>query len=68
MGYFIYLRKSRKDMELEAELGDTLIRHRQKLLELARTMKLNITKIYEEVVSGETIAQRPQIQQMLSDI
>lgn len=68
MAYFIYLRKSRKDIELEQESGDTLVRHRKQLLSLAKAKKLNVTAIYEEVVSGETIAQRPEIQRMLSDI
>ena len=68
MSYFIYLRKSRKDIELEQELGDTLARHRRQLLELAKKQNLAISAIYEEVVSGETIAQRPEIQRMLADI
>lgn len=68
MSYFIYLRKSRKDQELEHELGDTLARHRKQLLELARRKHLTISAIYEEVVSGETIAQRPEMQRMLGDI
>lgn len=68
MSYFIYLRKSRKDAELEQELGDTLARHRKQLLELAKREHLAISAIYEEVVSGETIAQRPEIQRMLADI
>lgn len=68
MGYFIYLRKSRKDIELENELGDTLVRHRKILLELAKKQHLTITGIYEEVVSGESIAGRPKIQEMLADI
>ena len=66
--YYIYLRKSRKDQELEHELGDTLTRHRKQLLELARQKHLTISAIYEEVVSGETIAQRPEMQRMLGDI
>ncbi|MBP3703759.1 MAG: recombinase family protein [Lachnospiraceae bacterium] len=66
--YFIYLRKSRKDIELEQELGDTLVRHRNILLELAKKQRLTITAIYEEVVSGESIANRPKMQKMLSDI
>ena len=66
--YYIYLRKSRKDQELEHELGDTLARHRKQLLELARQKHLTVSAIYEEVVSGETIAQRPEMQRMLGDI
>lgn len=69
MAYAIYLRKSRVDMEAEASgMGETLARHRARLLELAHAKKLTITKIYEEVVSGETITSRPQMQQLLHDV
>lgn len=68
MSYFIYLRKSRKDEELEKEYGDTLIRHRKVLLSLAKRMNLTVTEIFEEVVSGESLASRPEIQRMLSEI
>ncbi len=67
--YCIYLRKSRADAELEAAGGgDTLMRHRKALLELAAKLHLTVTKIYEEVVSGETIAARPEMQRLLSDV
>ena len=67
--YCIYLRKSRADTEQEAAgAGDTLARHRKALLELAGRMHLTVTKIYEEVVSGETLAARPEMQQLLSDV
>lgn len=65
----IYLRKSRKDLELEAVGGeDTLDRHRRVLLELAKHYELTVVKIYEEVVSGDTIEGRPQMQQLLRDV
>lgn len=55
--YAIYLRKSRVDLEAEAAgSGDTLARHRNTLLELAAARQLSVSKIYEEVVSGDTIA------------
>lgn len=67
--YLIYLRKSRKDMEAEARgEGETLARHERTLLELARRQRLNVTSIYREVVSGETIASRPVMQQVLSEV
>ena len=67
--YAIYLRKSRKDLELEAlGEGETLSRHRAALLELAAKQGLNVTKIYEEMVSGESIEARPQMQQLLEDV
>jgi site-specific DNA recombinase len=69
MSYCIYLRKSRADMELEAHgEGETLARHEKTLLDLAKRQKLPICQIYREIVSGETIAARPVVQQLLSEI
>ena len=66
--YLIYLRKSRQDREKELQTGnyDTLQRHREALLALAKERKLNIVGILEEVVSGDTIADRPEMQRLLS--
>lgn len=67
--YCIYLRKSRADLEAEAHgEGETLSRHKAALLELARKMHISIGAIYEEIVSGETIAARPQMQKLLSEV
>lgn len=67
--YAIYLRKSRADMEAEAKgEGETLARHHAQLMELARRRELNVTRIYKEIVSGENIAARPQMQKLLADI
>ena len=49
--YVIYLRKSRKDSDLEALGIDVLKRHEETLLELARAKSLPIGAIYREVVS-----------------
>lgn len=69
MMYCMYLRKSRADIEAETRgEGETLARHKKILLDLARKMKINITKIYSEVVSGENIASRPVMQQLLYDV
>lgn len=69
MPYCIYLRKSRKDIELEKYgEGETLARHKHTLLEIARKQNLTIGEIYEEIVSGESIAARPQMQRLLSDV
>jgi site-specific DNA recombinase len=71
---FIYLRKSRKDLEEEkrqAELGnhyDTLERHRDQLLEFAKIKEIRIVDIIEEIESGEFISERPKMQQMLREI
>ena len=67
--YAIYLRKSRADIEAEAKgEGETLARHHAQLMELARRRDLNVTHIYKEIVSGENIAARPQMQLLLADI
>lgn len=67
--YCIYLRKSRVDIEAEAHgEGETLARHEKLLLEVARRDKINVTQIYREVVSGETIAARPVMQHLLQEV
>lgn len=69
MSYCIYLRKSRTDAEAEMRgEGETLARHEKTLMELANRMKLKISKIYREIVSGETIAARPEMQKLLADV
>lgn len=67
MAYCIYLRKSRADRELEIK-EDVLLRHERALLDLAKSRNYNITKIFKEVVSGETLAARPQMQELLSEV
>ena len=69
MPYLIYLRKSRADMDAEAHgEGETLARHEKVLLTLAKKMELNVTAIYREIVSGETIASRPKMQQVIQEV
>lgn len=67
--YAMYLRKSRADSELE-KLGEfeTLERHETILKELSLSRKYPIGEIYKEVLSGESIAGRPEIQRLLVDI
>jgi DNA invertase Pin-like site-specific DNA recombinase len=71
---YIYLRKSRKDIEEEkkvqgsGESYDTLQRHRQTLFAIAKKERHNIVAIYEEVVSGESVTERPRIQEMLRSV
>ena len=67
MAYCIYLRKSRADRELDVK-EDVLLRHERALLDLAKNRNYNITKIFREVVSGETLAARPQMQELLSEV
>ena len=67
--YAIYLRKSRTDMEAEARgEGETLVRHEKILLDLAKQKGIKIGKIYREIVSGETIEARPEVQKLLADV
>ena len=65
----IYLRKSRADEESERHgEGETLSKHRDILMKFASNQKLNITKIYQEVASGESLLHRPEMLQLLKDI
>lgn len=69
MSYCKYLRKSRKDIEAEIRgEGETLERHDKILSELAMKMGIIVDKTYREIVSGETIASRPVMQELLSDV
>lgn len=70
----IYLRKSRTDLEEEAKAAlkgekyDTLERHRTELLRFAKNNELIIVDIFEEVLSGNTIEDRQQIQNVLTNV
>lgn len=74
LNIYIYLRKSRKDLEEEkkaSEIGetyDTLERHRNNLIAVAKKERHDIMHIYEEVVSGESVTERPRIQEMLREV
>ena len=69
MPTLMYLRKSRADLEAEARgEGDTLARHEAELRRTAARMGLTVTDIYREIVSGETIAARPQMQRLLAEV
>lgn len=67
--YAIYLRKSRADVDAEKRgEGETLARHKRILTELAKYKDLPVGEIYQEIVSGETIASRPEMQRLLEDV
>lgn len=67
--YCMYLRKSRTDREVEnLNLEDTLARHEHVLTALAASLKISVTAVYREVVSGDSIAARPMVQQLLSEV
>lgn len=66
--YCIYLRKSRKD-----DIGEPdeilLARHQKMLTDHANKLGLEISKVYSEgFVSGDSIAARPVMQQLLDDV
>lgn len=67
--YAVYLRKSRKDMDAEKlGAGETLKRHETILLDLAHRQALPIGEIYREIVSGDSIDARPEMQRLLADV
>lgn len=66
----VYLRKSRNDAEYET-IGEVLSRHEKQLQEFCvRKFGHRIAEeyIYREVVSGETIDNRPMMIQLLSEV
>lgn len=67
--YIEYLRKSRFDRDyLDLSVEETLKRHQEILDKLARDRGFYIAKVYREVVSGESIAARPEVQKMLEEV
>jgi site-specific DNA recombinase len=65
MNVLIYLRKSREDLDKEKHTGeDVLAVHRGRLVSLCEQGGHTYT-IREEVVSGDTIAGRPEFQKVL---
>ena len=67
--YDVYLRKSRADAELEKlKKFDTLKQHEKLLKERAEQLNIKIHNFYKEVVSGESIQDRPEIQKLLKEV
>lgn len=67
--YCVYLRKSRADREAEAKgESETLARHEKILMELSNKIHITVDSIYREIVSGESIASRPVMQQLLNEV
>ncbi len=70
----IYLRKSRKDLEAEREAAkrgeayDTLAKHRVELFAFARRAGHEVQDVFDEVVSGEFIQERPAMQKLLHKV
>ncbi len=69
MDVALYLRKSRADEDAERRgEGETLTKHKTALLKLAKQLKLDIIRIREEIVSGETLVHRPEMLQLLKEV
>ncbi len=67
--YAQYLRKSRFDRDYaDLSVEETLKRHEAILAKLARDRGYYVAKTYYEVVSGESIASRPEIQKLLDEV
>ena len=68
-GYVMYLRKSQQDIEAEkrGEM-ETLARHEKILNQLVEEQGLHVVQVYKEIVSGETIADRPLMTQMMKEV
>lgn len=69
--YAMYLRKSRADLALEEiQKFETLANHKTILTKLAKDKGIVISEsdIYKEVVSGESIEERPEVQRLLRDV
>ena len=62
----LYLRKSRDDEN--ENIDTTLNRHELLLKDYCKRYHLSIIETYKEVVSGENIANRPQMQKLLADV
>lgn len=69
--YAMYLRKSRADLELEAlGEGETLAKHKKMLETLAARHEIHPDQIveYRELVSGDSIDERPEMIRLLKDV
>ncbi|CEG25963.1 recombinase family protein [Bacillus sp. B-jedd] len=73
MRLLVYLRKSRSDVEEERKAAaegreyDTLARHRRNLMDvIKREGHILVEPPYEELVSGDSIIERPEVQKMLN--
>lgn len=66
MNVALYLRKSREEEQETRE--ETLSRHERILTDYCERHGLTVIKKYKEVVSGESIANRPKMQALLNDV
>lgn len=64
--YIMYLRKSQMDRDFEdVSVEETLNRHKKILTDFCNSKKISVPIILEEVVSGELLSARPQMQKCL---
>lgn len=64
--YLAYIRKSRYDRDYaELSIEETLKRHRSELEAYAKSQNIIIAEFFEEVVSGESLSERPEMQRLL---
>lgn len=64
--YWEYLRKSREDIQAEDRgEGETLAKHRKALFKLGKDLRINITEVFEEIASGESLFHRPEMLKMM---
>ena len=67
--YCMYLRKSRADLTAEARgEGETLAKHEHLLRDTALRLNLEVGAVYRELLSGESIRNRPVMQKLLSEV
>ena len=49
----------------EVSIAETLSRHRTTLEKFCKSKRLNVVEVLEEVVSGESLAARPEMMRLL---
>lgn len=65
----IYLRKSRKDLEIETREGiKVLDKHEKILIDLASKKGYSVKKLRKEIASGDSLAYRPQMVKLLEEV
>jgi DNA invertase Pin-like site-specific DNA recombinase len=62
----LYLRKSRAEEDMP--IAETLARHKDTLIRFAVANDIQITEVYEEVVSGDSLFARPAMLRLLDGI
>ena len=69
MPFALHLRKSRTDIEAELRgEGESLSRHKKRLVDFAERMQLDIVAEYREIISGDKLSDRPEMQRLLADV